>query len=260
LFLFGSFVANTGDVEGRIAVRNTATVGAGWSVGYELHHIASDLSLPYSMIVGNTLTFPSGAVYPDGSNVPFSGSQEDLFVGNSFNGPSYLNERVTGNCAGSTGCLDSQFDAVRQCYGGYQTEMASHSDNVAANIQWSGLTVTCNSATSRIYYLTLTPAQMSQFTYTVLNGCNSNARWVINIGGSGPVTFTGASFPANPASVTYNVLGSGRTITVRDINLGGNLIAPYNTVNQPSGVIVGKVIAGDITMSLQENRAQCFYN
>jgi len=61
-------------------------------------------------------------------------------------------------------------------------------------------------------------------------------------------------------AVVYNVLGSGRTINVQNVYLQGHLVAPYNTLNQPSGNIVGKVIAGNIPATLNINRSgsQCF--
>jgi choice-of-anchor A domain-containing protein len=254
---FNNFTATTGDIEGRAAIRNSASVGNGWSVGYQLHSLSTDETEHYAMIVGNNFNFGSGAVYPDGTNVPYAGEMEGLFVGGTFTGPSYLSSLVNGNCGGTAGCLGSQFSALQSCYGGYQSAMSSHADNVQYNIQWSELTVTCNSVTDTTYYITLTPTQMSQYTYSVLNSCNPNARWVVNVGGSGNVNFSGGSFPVAASQLTYNVLGSGRTITVSGTNLNGNLLAPYNVVYQPSGVINGKVIAADITMSWQMNRAHC---
>jgi len=100
---------------------------------------------------------------------------------------------------------------------------------------------------------------MSQYTWISLTGCNDNARWYINVAGTGDVTFTGGSFPAPAAAVTYNILGSGRTVNVQNIQLDGTILAPNNIVNEPSGVVVGKVITADFAMSLQVNKAQCFY-
>jgi len=250
---FNGFVGSTGDIAGRGLIQNNAKVGSGWSVGYFTHSLSTDLSLQNAMIVGSNFTFPSGAVYPDGSNAY---QKEGLFVGGSFNGPAYLGADVTGSCS-SPSCLSSQFSALQQCYGSLQSSLQSQSDNVAFGIQWSELTVNCTSPQTT-YFMTLSSTQMTQYSYVTLNGCSATARWVINVVGTGSVTFTGASFPAANGAITYNVQGSGRTIHVHDTNLNANLFAPFNTLQQASGVINGRVVAGDITASLQMNKAQCF--
>jgi len=258
VIVFGDFNAGSGDVEGRVAVQNDAAVGAGWSVGYETHSVPTDQTLPYAFVVGNDLFFASGAVFPDGSNNPFPGAQENIFVGDTFTGPAYLDILVTGSCNGAPGCLDSQFAAVQQCYSTYQSNFAAQSDNVQQLIQWSELSLTCNDINADAYYVTLDPTKFNQYTYTAIFNCNSEASWVINIGGTGPVTLSGGSFPATPGSTVYNILGSGRTINV-ETQVDGSILAPFNTVNQPQGVIIGKLIARDVTVALQVNKDQCFY-
>jgi len=256
---FGGFVANTGDIEGRLAVRNSAHIGSGWSVGYQTHLLSTDLTLPFAAVIGGDLSWNSGAAYPDGSQSPYAGARENLFVGGAFTGPNYLGQLVTGSCS-TSGCLNSQFDAAQSCYSGYQSSMASLSDNVAKLIQWSGLYITCNSPSETQYVVSLTAAEMSQYTWISLNQCNPNARWVINLRGTGDLTITGGSFPASSAaSVLYNFVGSGRTLNILNTQLEGSILAPNNKVNEPSGVILGKVIAADITASLQVNKARCFF-
>jgi len=187
---------------------------------------------------------------------------ESVFIGGTFtegnvnNGVAAL---VTGSCPGNVGgCLSSQFSAAQQCYGGFQSTLSSNSDNVAHNVQWSGLYVTCNSAIDSTHYLTLTPAEMTSYTWTSLSNCNSAAQWVITIAGTGDVTFSGGSFPAPANQVIYSVTGSGRTVNVGATQVEGNLLAPFNNVNQPNGVIIGKVVANNI-VSLQINKAQCYF-
>jgi len=118
--------------------------------------------------------------------------------------------------------------------------------------------LTCNDINAETYYVTLDPTKFNQFTYTGLSNCNAGARWVLNIGGTGSVTLSGGSFPAGAAQTVYNILGSGRTINVQT-EVDGSIIAPFNTVNQPGGVIVGKLIAQDVTVALQVNKDQCFF-
>jgi len=152
--------------------------------------------------------------------------------------------------------LANHFSAARSCYTGYQSTLAGHSDNVNHLIQWSGLYVTCQNAFATNYYMTLTPSEMTSYTWTSVSNCNSNANWVINIGGTGDVRFQGGSFPAQANHVIFNVLGSGRTINIENYRVEGSILAPNNNVNEPSGVIVGKVVANNI-VSRHISRYEC---
>jgi len=256
---FNNFISNFGDVEGRLAVKNLASIGWGYSVGYEIHGLSTDETLPYSLVVGGSLYFGSGAVYPDGSNSPHTGLKENIFVGSSFTGPDDIATSVTGSCD-VKGCLDSAFDALQSCYGSYQQEMASHADNVASRVKSGGLHLSCDDPLATSYYATLDTAEMDSYSWIDVENCNANARWVFNIPGTEDVNFSGGSFPGNAGSVVYNVQGSGRNVRVGGSQIVGSVIAPYNKFWDIGGVIIGKVIAGDIATSHQTNRAQCFVN
>jgi len=116
------------------------------------------------------------------------------------------------------------------------------------------LTIICNDVNAADYYVTLYGADFSSFTYTVVGNCNFQARWFINIRGTDNIDISGDSFPGVPGGVVYNVIGCDRVVTVHDTALAGALLAPCSTLDQPSGVILGKVVAGDIVSSLQINR------
>jgi len=254
---FHDFTADTGDVEGRLAVQHDASFGLGYSVGYELNTAGNvpDRSLPYSVVVGNNLSWGSGALYPQGNGIPHPGNQENMYVGGAFSSTEAdLYDRRTGGPCALPNCMDATFNAAAQCYQGFQATIASHADNVAHTIEFSGLSVTCNSNTDAAYYITLTPAELAQFTYVTVGNCNFQGFWYINIAGTGDVEITGDSWPGIPGGNVYNIIGSGRTINVHDTKVFGSILAPSNTLNQASGVIVGKVVAGDITFSSQINR------
>jgi len=256
---FGDFNANTGDIDGRLAARGDVTLGSGYSIGYNLKtSTGTDRTRPFSLVAGGSVSWSSGALYPEGTGIPFAGAQEDMFVGGTFTGPDYLDALVVGGPCPVAGCLDSYFDAVQSCYTSYQNSLASNQQNVVSVLQWSGLYLTCNS-NSPIYYLNLDASAFSQFTYVVSDSsCNSNAKWVINVVGTGDVTLTGATFPAPANAVVYNIIGSGRTVNVENISLQGSVFAPNNRLYQPSGVITGRVVAGDVVMSLQVNQPTCY--
>jgi len=258
---FGDFQAVTGDVEGRVAVAGNFYAGNGWSVGYKTHSVATDQTMANALYVGGDCHFGGGAVYPDGSNRPYAGARETIFVGGSFTGADYLAPLVS-SCHGDAACssnIATAFAKAQSCYTGFQTALASNSDNVDSVVQWSGLYLTCRDPTALQYFVSITPAQMSQYTWISMSQCNNNARWVLNIGGTGDVTITAGSFPANAAAVTWNILGSGRTVHIENTLVDGTILAPHNFVSEPSGVIVGKLIAADVIMSLQVNKNQCFF-
>jgi len=245
---FGSFTAGTGDIEQRLAVGGNFQVGNGWSLGASID--ATDGNLAYSLVVNGNGQIGSGAIL-----------NEAVFIGGTFtegNPNNGIAALVTHCTPPVGGCLTSQFNAAQQCYAGFQNTLALNADNVAHLIQWSGLSVTCNSPTATTYYLTLTPAEMDLFTWTTLNGCNTNAKWVIKIGGTGDVTFSGGSFPAPANQVIYNIIGSGRLINVGATQVAGSVLAPYNNIYQPSGDINGKVIANNI-YSRQILDGQCYF-
>jgi len=253
LISFGNFVANTGDVEGRVMVRNDFTVGNGYSVGYEVT-TATDRHQDYSLIVGRKCQWGSGSIHPDGTGIPYAGAAEYAFCGTSFAGADDLAAKVTGTCSGTEGCLDSVFDAAKECYEGYSNTLASTSDNVRHTVTDSAMVVTCSDASAQYYYLTITAAEMTQFTYYVTVGCNYQAYWTINVAsGSDDVTFSGDSFPAVPGAVVYNVQGC-RTLQVTGTAINGHVLATCGTLNQTGGVILGKTVVGNVIMSLQINK------
>jgi choice-of-anchor A domain-containing protein len=253
---FLDFTAATGDIEGRLAVRRNANLGAGYSVGYELQTVnnAPDNYLPYSVVVGGDLTWISGNAFPNGNGIPYAGEEEDIFVGGVFTGPTDLSDRVLGGPCASTGCLDAFFDSALSCYRTFQSTELAYNDNAVQSSSFSGMFVTCNDATENTYYIKLTASDLAAVTYFSTSNCNFQANWVINIIGTDDVTFTGGSFPAPAGAVLYNVIGSGRTIYVHDTDLNGHLLAPDNFLNQTNGVIHGKVVVGNVLFSLQINK------
>jgi len=254
---FGDYNANTGDIEGRLAVQNNLNLGAGYSVGYQLQTAnGQDAVLPYSVVVGGNAVFVSGAVFPEGNGIPYPGAEEDLFVGGTFTGEADLAARVLGSCNGVAGCLDTTFNAAHECYSNYQLTLSSQSDTVSVNIEWSALELTCSDNTATAYTVTLTASQLNSATYYVVNNCNLQATWAINIPGNDNVTFAGDSFPAMSGAVVYNILGSGRYIIV-ETEVAGSILAPDNILYQTGGVIDGKLVIGDVALALQVNKPNC---
>jgi len=245
---FKDFTATTGDIEGRLAARGNVNFGEGYSVGATLSTVNDmpDRHQHYSLIVGGDLAWINGALFPNTLGAVI----ERAYVAGSSSVPASIADRVD---TGSN--IDSIFDAAKTCYTGYQSTLKAQADNVKATIADSGLFLTCDSASADAYSVTLAGSVFTSFTYTVTVGCNFQSRWTINVVGSDNVDISGASFPAIPGGTVYNVecTAAGQTVSIHDTQLFGHLLAPNCIVDQPSGVIVGKVVAGDIRRSLQIN-------
>jgi choice-of-anchor A domain-containing protein len=244
---FGDFIAETGDIEGRLAARGEVKLGNGFAIGTQIN--SADQSSPYSIIAGS-LSWGSGSLSPDSAAAGLA------FVAGNYSVPAYLASKVNGTCGDNVSCLETLFDDAHSCYVDLQNELSGHVDNVDVSVTFSQLKFSCNSSENR-YYATITTDQMNAATwYGISSSCNINAQFVININGTGDVDFHGDGFPANPDNVVYNILGSGRVIDVHTA-VNGAILAPNNSLNQTSGVIRGKVIVGDVVFALQINKPVC---
>jgi len=251
---FGSFVGSTGDVEGRLAVRDNLIVGAGFSVGYEI--TAPDAaSNPLSMIVGRDAIWGSGTVYP--SNVGL------VWIGGDFNAPDYLQTSLENPNTPCYGCLDSAFDAVKSCYDSVVSDFSSRTPNTEVQIvPYTGgqLQITCDDNTENVYVTNLPDTLLNQASAYSLVNCNSNAEFIIVVTGTGNVTFHGSPFPSVPNGATYVIdcseVQRGVALTV---GVNGGIIAPdCSHLQETGGAVWGKVVSADITYMVQFNRP-CAY-
>lgn len=248
---FNDFNADTGDVEGRLIVARDASLGAGYSVGHQLQTSTNqpDRHLPFSLVVGRDLTWISGALFPAGDGIPYPGAKENMYVGRNLATTDDLAARRTGG----PGDISAEFTDSKTCYDSYSSAISAKPDNVNYNIEWSALNIDCGNPATTEYTISLTPNQMSQFTYTTVSNCNFQATWNINIRGTDDVVLTGGSFPAVPGGVVYNIIGS-RDISVTGTEVHGSILAPNANLKQTGGVILGKVVAGNVEFALQVNR------
>jgi len=190
---------------------------------------------------------------------PYAGDEEGIFVGgNTCQGTAdYLAEEVTGGCGAQAACLGGYFSAAQSCYQTMSSDLAALSDTVQQNVQYDALILTCSDNTATQYVVSLTPDIMATYTYITTSNCNFQANWVVNIRGDSDVYFSGDSFPAAPGGIVYNIIGCDRMVHVSGTAVTGSILAPCSTLNQTGGVIIGKVVAGDIMFSLQINKIDC---
>jgi len=127
---------------------------------------------------------------------------------------------------------------------------------VSSVIYGDGLQLTCTGS-SAMYHVQVDGAVLSTTNWYLTSGCDFTAGWIIEVTGTGPVTFKGAPFPGVVEKVIYNIQGSGRTITGTN-GVAGNILAPSNTYTQSSGVTYGRLIVGDVLQARQNNKPNCY--
>jgi fibro-slime domain-containing protein/choice-of-anchor A domain-containing protein len=254
---FNGYTADTGDIQGRLIAKGNLNLGNGYSIGDQIDSTPSghDNSLIFAAIIGGNANWGSGALFPDVSPPSVNqGKPEALFVGGSFTGANFLETRQIPNFALPN--LDSDFAQAFECYTGMSDFFSTLPSNTQLNVEFLGLHITCNNQNDATYVINIDGAVLSGITWYSTSNCNFGGRYVINVLGSGDVTFGGNHLPAISGGVVYNIIGSGRTINV-NTQVNGNILAPRNTINQRGGVIVGKVIAGDVAFALQVNIPNC---
>jgi len=202
------------------------------------------------------VSWVSGAIYPDGSGIPIPDQlSEDIFVGGTPTIPGYLMPLVSGTC-GTPGCLDGAFDTALTFYKYMQTLFANLPANTKSHVENQGLYIECSDTKATQYVVNVDASTINSITWYTTYGCNLDAVWIINVNG-GDVTFSGDYLPTIAEKTVWNIVGKGRTVTVVT-EVRGNMLAPENTLKQTGGVIVGKVVFGNIAFSLQINLPKCF--
>jgi len=240
---FGGLVgAATGAIEGAAIVRNNVQFAGDFTIGTK-----APVAITYGLVSGRSVYWPSGILLP---------ATAGIFVGGNFAGSNLLLPRVTGGPCPSPGCLDDEFDRALRCYLAIQNDLLRITPNVDYKLEWSGLRLDCQSWYQDLYVLNIPGDVFSQVLWFMMNNCNPNARWVVNIVGNSQVNFRGGSFPTNPNRVVYNIPDQ-RIVTIQDTLVLGNILAPRSTFNQNSGYVVGKVIVGDIVSLTRVNAITC---
>jgi len=233
---FGDFHGVTGDVQGRVAVKGNLNLGAGYSIGASLTDNAW-----YTLVVGGNAVWLDGALDPVGSQA---------YIGGSFtsNDQPLLDQK-----APYSGSLDSAFTNSQACYSQESSLLATLGDNVDQLIVYGALTLTCQSWNQKVYYVTVDGSTINSINDWQTSGCSIEAEWIVNVVGTGDVTFNGNNFPST--GVVYNIVGS-RTINVQT-SVAGSILAPNAILNQTGGTIYGKVVVASVANVLQINLSDC---
>jgi len=260
---FSDFLANTGEVGGRLALKGDLSLGDGFSIGSAVNTAGANAPFthePYAVVIGANGVWGSGEVFPTGNGYPGqSGAEEDIFAGSSFTGADNLAAKAVGSC-GTAGCLDSQFNTIQSYYTAISNFFAAQATNVQSGSLWSGVLLTCNSATDTTYFVNIPDSLLAANTYfnSPVN-CNSNAQWVVTVSGTSDVVFHGNPSFGNSATTTlWNIVGSGRTVTVQT-QLDGSMLGPNNALFLSAGAVNGQVVFNSIssTDAMDINQIAC---
>jgi len=236
---FNTFNCTGGDVEGRLAVRNSCYLD-GFTLGLEI--TPTDYYSAFALLVAGDCTWLSGSVH--------GGS---IGVGGTFTAPSYL----TTSAISPVDVTGSQFDSAQSYYESIQSLLSGLGTNAQASVIYGdGLMITCDDHTNILNHVAVDGGILSTTNFYLLKNCLFTAGWVIDVTGTGPVTIQGSPFPGVVERVVYNILGSGRIIT-GNTGVGGNILAPQNSYVQYTGVTYGRVIVGDVIFARQNNKPNC---
>ncbi len=210
------------DTEGKMAVGRNAQL-AQYSVGDKLP------AYPYGqedvLVVGNNLTFTSGAVY-----------NGNVVYGNSTNLPIYP-VSITGGTLRNESVID--FATAEAYLKSLSATLGAYTNNGTTTYQWGGIFLEGTNPVLNVFHVD--GAQLStanNFSITAPNG----SAVLVNIDGdstswSGGLSVNGTSIQ----NVIYNFY-EARNLKIQYINITGTILAPLAIVNFVSGVQNGQLI------------------
>jgi len=247
---FDGFYCHGGDVEGRLAARNSVDLDS-FSLGMELKS-ATDGFAKYSLFVAGDASWTSGSLYPDGTQ--YGDFVAEAYVGGTFTAPDYLLNRRSDLF--TTAEANAKFDAAKTYFKAVRDQLAGLPVNAQYEIKYTnGLFITCDN-TNDLYHVRVSAVDYNKVDWISLHGCKFSARWIVEISGTENVVIKGQPFPGIVERVIYVITGSGRTITGQT-GIGGHILAPENTYYQTTGVTYGKVIVGHVQEARQNNKPNC---
>ena len=227
------------DVEGKMAVGRNANL-ANYSIGDKL---APSNGSDDVLVVGNNLTFASGAVY-----------NGNVVYGHTTNLPQ-SNVSITGGTLRRDHPIN--FAAARAHLRNLSGQLKNYTTNGTTTFQWGGLTLTGTDPFLNVFKVDGNDlSNANNMSINVPTGSvvlvNVNRR---NISWSGGLSVTGTSIQ----NVMYNFY-QAHNLTLVNIDIRGSLLAPYAKVNFISGVINGQMVAKFIVGTGQFNNKKFIGN
>jgi len=230
LFVISDLTQPSADTQGKVAVGHNAQLSA-YSIGDQLPASSGDV-----LVVGNDLTFTSGAVY--NGNVVYS---------HASNLPQ-SNVSVTGGSVRKDNIID--FAAAKLYLQGLSITLSGYTVNGTTAFQYGGLTLTGTDPYLNVFKVNGSDlSSANNLEIDVPNG----AAVLVNINGAN-VSWTGGLVVNGTAinNVLYNFYEAA-ALKIQGIDVRGSILAPFAAVNFTSGVLNGQMICFCLTGAGQFN-------
>ncbi len=224
LFVLEDATQPSSDTQGKVAVGHNASF-SNYSIGDQLPANSGDV-----LIVGNDLTFTSGAVY--NGNVVYGHATNLPQPGVSISGGTLRKDNVI------------DFAAAKAYLEGLSTTLSTHTVNGTTTFQYGGLTLNGTDPYLNVFKVNGSDLSIANnFTIDVPNG----SAVLVNIDGT-TVSWTGGHTVNGTAinNVLYNFY-QATSLTIQGIDIRGSILAPFAAVNFVSGVQNGQMICKSLT-------------
>lgn len=220
VFVFYDINQPSSDTQGKLAVGRNAYL-SNYSVGDQLPPNSGDV-----LIVGNNLTYTSGAVY--NGNVVYGNSTNLPIPQVSINNGTLRQESVI------------DFTAAELYLTNLSATLAAYPVNGTTAFEWGGLTLTGTNPFLNVF--SVSGANLSSANNVSIN-VPSGSVVLVNISGT-TVSWTGGLTVNGTIinNVLYNFYNA-TNITLQGIDVRGSILAPKASVNFVSGVQNGQMIA-----------------
>lgn len=224
LFVLEDASQPSSDTQGKVAVGHNAQFSL-YSVGDQLPANSGDV-----LIVGNDLTYTSGAIY-----------NGNVVYGHSTNLPIDA-VSITGGVLRKDDPID--FAAAKTYLENLSTTLSAKAATGTTTLQWGGINL--NGSDPYLNVFSVNGSDLSLATNVAINVPNGSVV-LVNINGTtltwqGGLTVTGTS----TTNVLFNFY-QATSLTIRGIDITGSVLAPFAAVNFEAGVINGQMICKSLT-------------
>lgn len=225
LFVLRDIEQPSSDTEGKVAVGRNANFRS-YSIGDKIQNGGPNMD---ALIVSKNLTYTSGRV--------FNGN---VVYGKSTNLPQF---QVSINEGTLRKDNPINFGKARNHLRWLSKQLYEYTTNGTTNEEWGGIFLTGNHPRLNVFEVSgESLSQANDFQINVPNG----SVVVVNIDGkdvswSGGLEINGTELN----NVIYN-FRKAKTLNIESIDVKGTILAPWATLNFPSGVVNGQVICNDM--------------
>ncbi len=234
VFVLEDITQPSADTQGKLAVGRNATLGC-YSVGDQLPASNGTVDV---LVVGNNLTYTTGAVY--GGNAVYGGSSNLPKSSVSFASGSVRKDSVI------------DFVAAKSYLENLSTQLAGYAVNGVTTFEWGAVKMVSTSPYINVFSVNgndLNSANAVQIdvpngSVVIVNVSGTSINW------HGGLVVNGTAIN----NVLYN-FPQATSLGISGINVTGSVLAPFASLNFPAGIITGQTIVKSMSGSGQFNIA-----